>query len=542
MNELKKTMLTLWAGLTGPQKVSLIASVLVVCAALMTLVYFSSQPKMTLLYANLAAEEASKVTEHLQSKKIPFTLEDGGRSILVPSGKVYELRLSLAAAGIPRASDTAGGVGFELFDKTTFGMSDFMQKANYHRALQGELARTIRQMEEIEEARVMIVVPEDRLFRNQTSEAKASVFLRLKQSRRLSEEKIQAVRFLVANGVEGLQPERVAVIDNFGHALAENQQSNTPLAMSSNQIELVTTTEERLREKAQSMLDQVLGPGQAVVRVTAELDFDAIQETAEKFDPQSAVIRSESITAENSKSKTETAGGVTGVAANVEGNKTGASSSPSSNEQSREVTNNNYEINRVVESKQKAMGSIKRLTVAVFINARKTAAAATGEEAPKETTTTPRTPQEIKALEDIVKQAVGLTQDNQRKDSIQIMEMAFADMFAGEEKEPAKKDIMADVMTWMPYISQGFLILLAGAVFFYFRNVLKSGSAGENEFADLVARFEKNGNGTNGALNGRLGGASGSNPSMLTVEEMTKIIRENPNNTTQALKQWLVRV
>lgn len=542
MSELKKTLNALWTGLTGSQKVSLIGSVLAVCAVLITVIYFSSKPKMTLLYANLPSEEAAKVMEFLHTKKVAYELADGGRSVMVPGDKVYELRLSLAAAGIPRASDTAGGVGFEIFDKATFGMSDFMQKANYYRALQGELARTIRQMNEIEEARVMIVVPEDRLFRSEKREAKASVFVKLKQSHSLTEGQIQAIRFLVANGVEGLQVEKVAVVDSNGKALAQNQQSNTLMAANSNQIEITNSYEERLREKAQSMLDQVLGPGQAVVRISAELDFDAIQETSEKFDPQSAVVRSESATNESNKSKTESAGGVSGTTPNLESSKT-AAANPTSSEEARETTTNSYEINRTVETRQRATGNIKRLTVAVFVNMRKTAAVAgadTAKTAPV-ATTSPRTAQEIKALEDIVKQAVGFTQDAQRKDSIQLQETSFADMFATSEQAPASKDMMAEVTSWLPYASQGFLVLLAIAVFFYFRSILKSSennNTNENEFSDLLSRFKQADNVSSNGVNGR---AANGNPSMLTIEEMTKLIRDNPSNTTQALKQWLIR-
>lgn len=542
MNDLKKTLNALWTGLTGSQKVSLIGSVFAVCAVLITVIYFSSKPKMTLLYANLPSEEAAKVMEFLHTKKVSYELSDAGRSIMVPGDKVYELRLSLAAAGIPRASDTAGGVGFEIFDKATFGMSDFMQKANYYRALQGELARTIRQMAEIEEARVMIVVPEDRLFRSEKREAKASVFVKLRQNRSLNEGQVQAIRFLVANGVEGLQVDRVAVVDGNGRALAQNQQNNTLMAANSNQLEIVNAYEERLREKAQSMLDQVLGPGQAVVRISTELDFDALQETSEKFDPQSAVVRTESATNESTKSKTEAAGGVSGTTPNLEGSKT-AAASPTSSEESRETTNNTYEINRTVETRQRATGNIKRLTVAVFVNVRKTAAAA-GVEAEKTApaaTTTPRTPQELKALEDIVKQAVGFTQNTQRKDSIQLQEISFVDMFATAEQAPASKDMMAEVTSWMPYVSQGFLVLLAIAVFFYFRSILKNSENSnpvENEFSDLISRFKQAEGISPNGINGRI--ANG-NPSILTIEEMTKLIRENPGNTTQALKQWLIR-
>src|ERR1700722_19519701 len=177
MDEIKKNLIALWKGLSAQKKVSLIASFLLSLAVLGGVVYLASKPKLTLLYGGLAPAEAAKVVEYLDSKKITYDVSDGGRAVMVPASQVYSVRLGLASQGIPTMSD--GGVGFELFDKPTFGMSDFMQRANYYRALQGELARTIRQLDEVANARVLIVVPEDKLFNQQQQEAKASVFVPL---------------------------------------------------------------------------------------------------------------------------------------------------------------------------------------------------------------------------------------------------------------------------------------------------------------------------------------------------------------------------
>ncbi len=300
MTDLKNTLLRLWQDLPIPRRISLAVSVILSLSVLGAIIYFSSRPKLTLLYGGLDPTEAARIVEHLESKKISYELSQGGRAVLAPASDIYKLRLELASQGIPRLSDTAGGVGFELFDKPAFGMSDFIQRANYLRALQGELARTIRQMDEISDARVIMVSPEERLFGRERGESKASVFIRVKTGRALGAQQVDAIRHLVANAVEGLQPNRVAVVDSSGRALAADQQANTTGAQAQGQLGAINNIEQHLQEKAQSMLDQVLGPGQSVVRVAVDLDFDAVQETAEHFDPKGAVVRTETTSSESS--------------------------------------------------------------------------------------------------------------------------------------------------------------------------------------------------------------------------------------------------
>lgn len=539
MKELRASLTSLWNGLVLSQRISLIASGLAVVAVLMAIIYLSSKPKMTLLYAGLPTEETAHIVEFLQARKIPYELGDGGGAVLVPGGRVYEIRMALASAGLPKVSDLAGGTGFEILDRQNFGMSDFMQKANYQRALQGELARTIRQMEEIEEARVMIVMPEDRLFRPARQEAKASVFIKLKRSKALSSEKIQSIRFLVANAIQNLQPEHVAIIDNAGRALAEDQQNNSLLSINANQMQIVQGMEESLRTKAQMMLDRVLGPGQSMVQVSTELDFDAVQETAEKFDPDSVVLKDEVNTNEINHTQNQAPGGVAGTTPNLTEQK--SSGSTTSSEQTRKTTNNRYEISRTVATRQKATGTIKRLSVAVFVNTRATKTPVAGQ------TTTPRTPQEIKELENIVKQAVGFAQTADRKDSIQISEVPFADPFADM---PAEKmdvaSVLAQASNWLPYANQAFLVLLGIGLFLYFRSILKSGDSDntpQGAFGELMKRFEdmeKKRAEESAFLIQQARIASG-DPTVLSPEDLSKIISTQPENTTHAIKKWLSR-
>jgi flagellar M-ring protein FliF len=533
MEDIKKNLVALWKGLSGSRKVSLIASFLLSIAVLFGVVYFASTPKLTLLYGGMAPAEAAKVVEYLESKKITYDVSDGGRAIMVPASQVYSVRMGLASQGIPTLSD--GGVGFELFDKPTFGMSDFMQRANYYRALQGELSRTIRQLDEVANARVLIVVPEDKLFGQDHQEAKASVFVQLQPGRSLTDGQVRAIRFLVANGVEGLQPERVAVVDGSGKAMAESDDTSTGSGpMNDKQRQARAELESYLQDKAQSMLDQVLGPGQAVVRITSDIDYSQLTETSEKYDPKNSVVTTETTTSESTTTHTADASASAGVSANTA---SGSDNGNKSNEQKKEDTSNQYQVGKTTESRVIGAGSIKRLTVALMLNEKKPTVA--GGKA------TPRTAKEMKDLEEIVKAAVGFTSNDTRQDMISSQEVAFADMFDETTPAPAKQTLQQQINNYLPYVTQGCLILLALGILLYFRSVFlspggKTAGGEPDSFEALLNNYPNQANGTNGHVVPRPG-VNGHGPSILTPQELSRLIRENPDNASQALKAWLRR-
>jgi len=532
MEDIKKNLLALWKGLSAQRKVSLVASFLLSLAVLGGVVYLASKPKLTLLYGGMQPAEAQKVVEYLDSKKIEYEVGDAGRSVLVPAAQVYAVRMGLASQGIPTLSD--GGVGFELFDKPTFGMSDFMQRANYYRALQGELARTIRQLDEVANARVLIVVPEDKLFGQDHAEAKASVFVQLQPGRSLGSEQVSAIQFLVANGVEGLQPERVAVIDSTGRTMAGSDgdtDSSGPLTDKQRQAR--ADLETYLQEKAQSMLDQVLGPGQSVVRVASELDYSTSQQTSERYDPKNSAVTQETTTSETSS----TSGGTSGGAAGITANTAGASDTAKTNDEKKEDTSNTYQVGKTVETHITGAGAIKRLTIALMLNERKPATPGAQP--------TPRSPEEIKQIEDIVKEAVGFTTSDTRTDSIQSQEVVFADMFDDNAAPAAarKSSMQEEINQYLPYVTQGCLVLLAVGILLYFRSVFLStgtkADATPDSFETLLNNYTIQ---TGGGVN--VGSAQGPRPGMpniLTPQELSRLIRENPDNASQALKAWLRR-
>jgi len=293
-----------------------------------------------LLYANLNETDAGSVVNWLKGQKIPYQLKNDGKNIWVPADKLYETRLELAASGLP----SGGGVGFEIFDKQSFALTDFVQKVNYTRALQGELARTISSLGPVEATRVHLALPEKRLFENQQKAATASVIVTLKPGRTLDKDQVQGVVHLVAGSVTGMNPENVKVIDASGKELSITKKEDSDQSLSLDMLAYQQEVEQRMEARALNLLDKTLGVDKSMVRVSATLDFAKVEKTQELFDADDPVIRSEQQQQEISSS--QSSGGVPGVQSNLQGNapeqtKTG----PSSSKNSRTT---NYEISKTI--------------------------------------------------------------------------------------------------------------------------------------------------------------------------------------------------
>jgi len=397
-----------------------------------------SEPKISVLYNNLEPEDASQIIEQLKSQKIPYQIDDGGKTIKVPSEKVYELRLQMAAKGLP----SSGVVGYELLDKSSLGMSEFQQKLNYKRALEGELARTIMQTEGVEHARVQIVIPEKTIFKSEQKEPTASVVLKLKKNYDLNANSVMAITKLVASSVEGLKPSNVTIIDTKGRLLSKEIDED-PLAISSGkQYELKQKIENYLIGKAQGLLDNVLGYGNSAIQITADIDFSKVEKTLETYDPENQVPVSEQ-TIRSSITKTD--------AGDTE-------------ERVDENTVINYENSKVIQRILESSGNIKRLSIAGVINGSyKEIKKQDGE---TEIVFEPRSEEQLKKLEDIVKKAVGF--DENRNDQISLITVQFEPL---APELPTKKSFdIKDIDKIAKYI----LIFLAiGLAMFIIKNILK---------------------------------------------------------------------
>lgn len=382
--------------------IGIVAVVTVVLLGFILFVF--NEPSYSALYTNLAQEDASKVVEVLTAQKVQYKIEDNGTTIRVPKEKVYELRLALAGKGIP----SSGIIGYEIFDKNTMGMSEFMQKLNYKRALEGELARTIMQQDEIAGVRVHIVVPQKSVFKDEEKEPTASVVLKLKTGNTLSKGAIVAISNLISSSVEGLRPGKVTILDTHGRLLSRESDENPLAASSTRQYEIKQNVENYLTSKAQGILDNVLGYGNSIVQVNADLDFNQVEKTMELYDPETQVAISEQ-----------------SVKTSNNGNAGGDSTS-----QSNENSTTNYEISKTIQRVVEGVGNIRRLSFAAVING-----------VPKEVKKGEKTEivyeersgEQLKKLEDIVKNTIGI--DETRKDQFSIVCIPFETKLETSDEE-----------------------------------------------------------------------------------------------------------
>ncbi|MCF6185924.1 MAG: flagellar M-ring protein FliF [Desulfobulbaceae bacterium] len=431
-----------------PRKLALVAVTLISVALFAVIILQARTADYQLLYSNLGESDAASIVEWLKGNNTPYQLTDNGLSIRVPTSGIHEIRLQLASAGLPQG----GGVGFEIFDKQSFALTDFVQKVNYTRALQGELARTIASLKPVETARVHLALPEKRLFKNQQKPATASVIVNLKPGRQIHESQIQGIVHLVSSSIEGLSPDDVVIIDQNGNVLTRTDDKGLLGSMSPDMLEFQLKVEKNMEERAQSLLDKALGLKNSMVRVTASLDFSQFEKTEELFDPEEPVIRSEQVNEE--KSGSEIVGGVPGVQSNLQGaSSTSAGATPPS---SRSQRTTNYEISKVISKTINPVGTVQKISVSVLVADK--IVPATREEEQK---SVPRTETELLTLEKMISSALGL--DKTRGDKIEITSMPFIETAIITADEGLSENML---YTYMPVIRYG-ILLLAGLLIYF---------------------------------------------------------------------------
>ena len=522
MKNFLQSLVALWGHLGANQRVSLIIAAMVVVAGLTALVSWSRRPDYQLLYGRLGEKDAAAVISYLQSSNIPYRAEAGGSTVFVPAEQVHRLRMDLAGKGLPSGE----GVGFEIFDKGNFGVSDFVQRTNYARALQGELSRTISQLEGVRGARVLIVQPENRLLLvDQSIKPSASVFIDLGGTR-ISPEQVNAIRHLVSNSVQGLLPDAVAVVDNRGRVLSEELKTDPLLTTASSQIKYRQSVEDYFAKKVESMLSAAVGAGNAVVRVSAEVDTDSTTIAEEKYDPEGQVVRSQTSTEDTSATAEAAAGGgAVGTAANVPAEAAAAATSApggaqTRTEQNRKNRTTSYEINSTRTSITRNPGTVRSITAAVFINQRVGGTAAAP--APQ-----PRTPEELTALRQLVVTALGvkLAAGQTAESVVALQEVAFpAEPLAVQAEQIREQNKL------QPYIDMAvrFLpLVVAGVLILFFLRRLgreKPEAVPVELLRELPASEQR-------ALIGA--------PGTVTPELINELIRQKPTNVGTALRDWV---
>jgi flagellar M-ring protein FliF len=398
-------------------------------------------PQLVPLFTDLSVEDSASIVKDLERQAIAYQIKNDGAIVMVAKDNVARLRMKLAESGLPKG----GGVGYEIFDKSdALGATTFIQNINHLRALEGELARTIRSLDRVQAARVHLVLPERALFSRDKAEPSGSIVLKMRGT--LEPQQVRAIRHLVATAVNGLKPERVSVIDETGKLLADGATPNNPMeGVGADERKVVY--EKRLRDQVEAIVSSVVGPGRARVEITADFDLNRITQTSDKFDPDGRVLRS-SQTREESSSAGEGKNGQVSVANELPGagktpEATGSiSSGGDQNRKTEEIVN--YEISRITKTEVTEAGRVNRISAAVLVDGNYS------KNDKGEVAYQPRAKEEIDRIAALVRSAIGF--DAKRGDQVEVVNLRFAETPPVPISEPTgwmsylqftKDDIMA---------------------------------------------------------------------------------------------------
>ncbi len=471
-----------------------------------------------LLFRGLDEDEAAKVLDGLGAEKIPYRIEEGGTAILVPASLVYEARIRVAGRGLP-----VGSAGFEIFDDAGFGVTDFVQKVNYQRALQGELARSVEQLEAVERVRVQIAMPERTPFmRKDANQASASVVVRLRPGAELQREQVRGIVHLVSSSVQRLDPSRVTVVDTHGRMLAPLADGQPGPKAPAGALAQQATIEQQLAERVESILVRTVGAGRVVARVSAELDWTQIEQTEERFDPDSQVARSEQRSSDSSEDGSGGAAGIPGIRSNSPGGVAAATGGQSGRAASRSSETVNYEISKVVSRRIDPVGSIKRIDVAVLLDGKPPEPGAEAEAGFQ-----PWSQQELDRFEELARHAVGFS--SERGDRITLTSAPFHSVEVGDDEgfrlDPQLLALLATLLNYL-----GLFLALALFARFLGRPLISALTA--NAGAALPVRA--------GDLEAQLAGSIAAPPPVASLaDQVSAIADRRGEDSVKTLRGWL---
>ncbi|MBM4055524.1 MAG: flagellar M-ring protein FliF [Planctomycetes bacterium] len=436
MNSFAGQLKNIWKGISFSHKFIMISLTLAFLIGIVGVTQWARKPDFGLLYGELSPKESGEIIDHLREENIPYKIGGNGTSILIPNDKIYEMRLKFASEGLPHEE-----TGYELLDKVSFGTSDFIQKVNYRRAVQGELAKTIKHLDYVDWAQVHLAVPEESLFVEDEKPPTASVVLKLKTGGKLRPERVASIVHLVSSSVEGLKPENVTVTDTRGNLLSEKESPSSAAGASNNQLDIRKKIEEYYVAKAQDILDRIVGAGKSVVRVSADLDFRHIDEKQIEFDPDRRVPKVQTVTTRVSGGAPFSAGGgVPGMQANLNLSQSSIMQSAGSSEE-EEIAQTQYEVSKVERMVSDHGANLRRLSVAVLVDGKYEEA--TSEDGKTQQTYVPRSNEEIKRIASLVKQALGVNVAS-RNDSFEIQNVQFYEPDYEDESASLKKEQQKD--------------------------------------------------------------------------------------------------
>ena len=385
-------------------------------------------PQMVPLFTDLSADDSASIIKDLERQAVPYQIKADGAIVMVPKDNVARLRMKLAESGLPKG----GGVGYEIFDKTdALGATTFVQNINHLRALEGELARSIRGIERVQAARVHLVLPERPLFSRDKVDASASIVLKVRGA--LEPQQVRAIRHLIATAVNGLKPERVSVIDESGKLLADGAAPDNALGGASSD-ERKLAYENRLRSEVETIVSSVVGPGHARVQINADFDVNRITQTSDKFDPEGRVVRS-SQTREEQSATTDNKEGAVSAGTELPGGKqqTDGATKGDQSRKTEEIVN--YEISRTTKTEVIEAGRVNRISAAVLVDGNYT------KNDKGELAYQPRPKEEIDRIAALVRSAIGF--DAKRGDQVEVVNLRFAETTPSPINEPTG---------WMSYL------------------------------------------------------------------------------------------
>lgn len=459
---LQQQVTTFWQKQSNPQRITMVALGLSLLILVPVLLIWANKPTYSVAYSGLSEQDAAEITQSMDAANIPYQLKGSG-TIMVPSDQVYEVRLQMAREGYPKDS----AVGYELFDGNTMGMTEFTQKINYQRALEGELERTIASIEAVENVSVHIVQPEKSLLTSEQNPTTASVTIEENGGMALTASHVKAITNLVANSVEGLSPENVVIVDTEGRMLSGGTMNGdleavTTLSDSQRAIELQAAAEIKL--KVENMLEQVLGPDKAAVQASVDMDWDQVEIASSTYEPNPEAVRSSQVITENYVTDGTTVGGVPGAETNIPEVGTLIEGGEGSTTYTRQEETYNYEITQVNQTEVVAPGQIEKITLSVMVDG------ITDETV-------------LASLTSAVAAAAGI--DQERGDQLVVAPMAFDRSYMEEQTSVAEQEAQTQMFIQIG-IAVGAVLLLVLMIWFVARLIRNVRMASGQEWTPVL--------------------------------------------------------
>ena len=515
MKERFEKLVQLWGGLSSLRKLGLVVAILGIIAISATILSLSGgNGSMRVLVSGSDAKDLGEVVEIIKANQVEFEYSESGDSILVPEENVRELRMQLAMKGLPRSGD----VGYEIFDEGNFGISDFVQRTNFKRALEGELARTISAMDNVTSARVKIVLPENNLLLSEdpNDRPRASVFVDT-GGNTLDRNNVNAIQYLVSSSVKGVSKALVSVTDNQGNVLFDEGDAGGTAGVAGQMMKAYQAQEKRLEEKIESMLAKIVGRGNVIAKVSVNLDTKSSTQLKEEFDPDGQVPRTQTTDKDESKTvETQQGNNAAGMGANVPNVSQDATMQDpimAESEETRESKTTDFEISRTVDEIVQEPGAIVGRSAAVYI--------AKGE--------TPRAQAELENMVIAVANAIGARFDkgSDLSENVKVYEVEFKDANAFGSPAETLGQVQGFIDAYWPIIKSFLGPLLAIVMFVVFLRMFKKFKPSEAEVQVLDEDDQQ-------LLAGTRSLGSG-----LTPELLNDLIQEKPDNVGTALRRYL---